>query len=69
MPRQDEQNYGQFVSVGLYMAVGVLLGLLVGKWLDARFGWGPWGTAGGAAIGLSAGMYLLIKEAIRMNKD
>jgi F0F1-type ATP synthase assembly protein I len=41
----------------------------VGAWLDRRYGWTPWGVIAGTMIGLAAGLYLLIKEALRMNKD
>ena len=66
---QDQQNWGQFLGMGLQMAVGVGLGLAVGSWLDRRYGWAPWGVLVGVMVGLSGGMYLLIKEALRMNKD
>jgi F0F1-type ATP synthase assembly protein I len=51
------------------MAVGVTLGYAVGWWLDRKFGWSPWGVTVGSLLGVAAGMYLLIKEALRMNKD
>jgi len=66
---KDDQNYGQFVSVGLQMAVGVALGVIIGGWLDRRYGWSPWGVTVGSMLGLAAGMYMLIRDAIRMNKD
>jgi F0F1-type ATP synthase assembly protein I len=62
-------NWGKMASVGLEIAVGVALGLVVGGWLDRRFGWKPWGTLIGAVLGLAGGMYLMIKEALRLNKD
>lgn len=66
---RDQQNWGQYLGMGLQMAVGVGLGLIVGNWLDNRYGWSPWGVMIGVMLGLGGGMYLLIKEAIRMNKD
>ena len=66
---QDDQNWGQYLGVGLQMAVGAGLGWLVGSWLDRKYGWTPWGMTIGVLVGLAAGMYLLIKEALRMNKD
>ena len=66
---RETSNWGQFLTVGFEVAAGVALGCFVGHWLDAKYGWGPWGTLVGAMLGLAAGMYLLIKEALRMNKD
>lgn len=68
MPENNEPNLGRYLGMGLEVAVGVGLGSLVGWWLDKRYQW-SWGMVIGAMIGLAGGMYLLIREAIRMNKD
>ena len=70
MPKQDpDTNWGRFAGIGLQMLVGVGLGYFVGSWLDRKYGWAPWGVMAGSMIGLAGGMYLLIKDAIRINKD
>ena len=68
MPK-DDQNTGRFLGIGLQMLVGVGMGIVVGRWLDNKYGWQPWGVLIGSMLGLAAGMYLLIKEALRMNAD
>jgi F0F1-type ATP synthase assembly protein I len=68
MPEQPS-NWGKYVGLGLEMAVGVVLGIVVGQWLDRKYNWAPWGTLGCAMLGISAGMYMLIREGLRMNKD
>jgi F0F1-type ATP synthase assembly protein I len=65
----DDVNWGHLAGVGIQMAVGVVLGLVIGHWLEKRYGWEPWGTLIGVMLGLAGGMYLLIKDAIRINKD
>jgi F0F1-type ATP synthase assembly protein I len=67
--KNDNANWGHFVGIGLQMLVGVGLGLLIGQWVDRRYGWSPWGMIVCAMLGLAAGMYLLIKDAMRMNRD
>jgi len=57
------------LNYGLYPAVGVLLGMLIGYWLDHKFGWGTKGILTGAVLGMVGGMYLLIKEGMRIGKD
>src|SRR5205823_3862442 len=70
MPRQDQDvNWGRYAGIGLQMLVGVGLGYVVGSWLDRKYGWAPWGVMVGSMLGLAGGMYLLIKDAIRINKD
>jgi F0F1-type ATP synthase assembly protein I len=66
---RESSNWGQFLTLGFETAAGVALGYFVGHWLDRKYGWEPWGTLAGSMLGMAAGMYLLIKEALRMNKD
>ena len=69
MPRNADPPWGHFLGLGLQTAIGVGLGIIVGQWFDKRYGWNSWGTLVGAMLGMAAGLYLLIKEAIRVNKD
>jgi F0F1-type ATP synthase assembly protein I len=56
-------------GLGFEMAAGVGLGLIIGLWLDKKFGWSPWGTVVCTTLGLIAGMYLLIRDGMRSNRD
>lgn len=64
-----DPGWGRHLGVGLQMLVGVGLGFVVGTWLDKRYGWAPWGVMVCTMLGLASGMYLLIKDAIRINRD
>ena len=68
-PSDADPGWGKHLGVGLQILVGVALGFVVGNWLDKKYGWTPWGALAGTMLGLAAGMYLLIKDAIRLNKD
>jgi len=65
----SNSNWGKYLGMGFEVAVGVGLGYIVGNWLDKKYGWSPWGVLAGTMLGIAAGMYLMIKEALRMNKD
>ena len=69
MAEQKDPNWATYASYGFEMAAGVGLGVLVGLWLERRYHWAPWGMIGGAAVGLAAGMYLMIRDALRANRD
>ena len=70
MPKKDDGPApGALATIGLQVAIGVGVGYAVGWWLDNRYGWAPKGVIIGSMLGLAGGLYLLIKEAIRINKD
>jgi F0F1-type ATP synthase assembly protein I len=65
----DDGNWGRNFAHGMEVAVGVGLGYLAGNWIDKRLHWTPWGLYAGVMLGCAAGMYSLIKESVRSNKD
>ena len=65
----DDGDWAKGLSHGLEVAVGVGLGAVVGHWIDGHLHSSPWGLLIGILLGCMAGMYLLIKEVSRMNKD
>jgi F0F1-type ATP synthase assembly protein I len=67
--KDDDSQHANLAMIGLQVAIGVGLGLAVGSWLDKKYHWNPWGATIGSMLGLAGGLYLLIKEAIRINKD
>jgi len=67
--KKDDTNLGQFLGYGFQICAGVVLGLVVGNWLDHRYHWAPWGVLVGVTIGLASGMYLLIRDGMKINKD
>jgi F0F1-type ATP synthase assembly protein I len=67
MASGDDRNPST-LSLGSYPAAGVGIGLLIGTWLDHRFGWGSKGLIIGAVIGMISGLYLLIKEGTKTGK-
>ncbi|MEE8424536.1 MAG: AtpZ/AtpI family protein [Elusimicrobiota bacterium] len=50
-------------SIGIELVVSVLLGVLAGKWADAKFGTEPALLLVGVFTGITVGLYLLIRRA------
>jgi ATP synthase protein I len=67
--QDDDSNLGKFATLGLEIGVGAALGAVVGTWIDRKLHSDPWGLLIGIILGFSAGMYMLIKAAIKANKD
>jgi F0F1-type ATP synthase assembly protein I len=57
-----EVSAASFAGIGLQFALGIVLFLFLGKWVDSRFGTGPTGVIAGVFIGAVAGFYLLYRK-------
>ena len=63
---------GPVMSISLLIPISILIGYLLGNWLDGKFGTKPWLTLAFILIGLISGIYESIKiliEATRSNGD
>ena len=69
MAIDDEGGWGRGLSYGFEIAVGAGLGALIGTWWDRHHGSSPWGLLVCLLVGCAAGMYVLIKDMNRINKD
>ncbi|MBI3541339.1 MAG: AtpZ/AtpI family protein [Deltaproteobacteria bacterium] len=67
MVRQKDQRdsfiiaYGVYGAVGFQLATTVVGGLLLGGWLDKKWGTTPWLSVVGLVIGSVGGFYNLIR--------
>jgi len=58
-----------YSTVGLELALSVLVGMLGGRWLDGRFATDPVLTFVGLVFGCAAGFRFVYRAATRMRKD
>jgi len=56
-------------SVGLELALSVLIGLFAGRWADGRLGTDPWLMILGLSLGFAAGLRSLMKMMARATKE
>jgi ATP synthase protein I len=65
--RQDWGPLALITQLGITMVGSIVLGLLLGLWLDSHFGTKPWATLIFSLIGIGAGtfgVYRLIATSI-----
>jgi F0F1-type ATP synthase assembly protein I len=43
----------------------LVLGVLLGRWLDVRYGTEPWLLLGGSVLGMGAGFYHFFKVVLK----
>ncbi|MCS7208692.1 MAG: AtpZ/AtpI family protein, partial [Fimbriimonadales bacterium] len=56
-------------SVGFALAAPIILGALVGYWLDGQFGTAPTWTMILTLLGMAAGLMQLIRIANKLNRE
>jgi F0F1-type ATP synthase assembly protein I len=62
--REGDEDPWKYAQVGIELTAAVLLGFCAGYWLDKKLGTAPWLMLGGAAAGLAAGAYLVLREIL-----
>jgi F0F1-type ATP synthase assembly protein I len=59
----------EVIAASIQLAAAVILMLLLGKWLDGRFGTSPWMMLTGLAIGFAAGFYSFLRSIQKLAKN
>jgi ATP synthase protein I len=67
--RQDWKILGTHGTVGLELALSVLLPLALGVWLDKHFGTSPWCTLVCVGYGVAAGGRAVWRALQRANRE
>jgi ATP synthase protein I len=57
-----------YVGLGFEIVVPIVLGLLLGLWLDGRWGTRPWLAVVGVLLGIAAGFYNFFRVVLGATK-
>ena len=68
MPESPWRAAGALGSVGLSLVLALVIGVAVGRWIDARFGTAPWGFVVFFAFGVAAGVLNVYRTTSRFMK-
>lgn len=68
-PKKPVSPLGAALSLGTELAAALLLGVVAGRWADAKLGTAPMLLLAGVAVGFAAGLYLLVRGAKQTPPD
>ena len=68
-PRPTGAVYGPYLTLGLQLAITVVVFFFIGRWLDGIFGTDPWLMLAGLALGVTGGLTAFLKKAIALGKE
>ena len=61
-------EFGPFLTLGLQLAISVVVFFFLGRWLDGKFGTAPWLMLLGAAMGITGALIGFIRKAVEIGK-
>src|SRR5258708_4431221 len=67
-PQKDSNKQGddgqlwKLLGIGLELALVMVVAVWAGRWVDAKFGWAPWGTMVISMTALAVVLYLTLKD-------
>lgn len=62
--RDEGVRWSRLAGVGFELAAAVCGMCLAGYWIDLKFGTDPWALLIGAGLGITGGLYNLIRKAL-----
>ena len=68
-PGPRDGAYGSYLTLGLQLAITVVVFFFLGRWLDARFGTDPWLMLAGLAVGIGGGLTAFLTRVIALGKE
>lgn len=57
-----------FLTLGIQLAISVVVFFFIGRWLDEYFNTAPWISLAGAVLGIAGGMIKFIRSAMELGK-
>jgi F0F1-type ATP synthase assembly protein I len=67
--QQYWKDVGKYGTVGLELALSILVGLFGGQWLDKKLGTSPWLTLLGLGFGIAAGVRSVWRALKQANRE
>ncbi|HMK39300.1 MAG TPA: AtpZ/AtpI family protein [Bacteroidota bacterium] len=68
-PQRSRAVYGPYLTLGLQLAITVVVFFFLGRWLDGKFGTEPWLMLAGLAVGVTGGLTGFLMKAFALGKE
>jgi ATP synthase protein I len=68
-PPGERAVYGPYLTLGLQLALTVVVFFFLGRWLDGRFGTAPWLMLAGLAVGVAGGLTAFLLRAFELGRE
>jgi len=67
--RNVMRSFGPFLTLGIQLALSIVVFFFLGKWIDGLFNTSPWFMLGGLTIGGVGGMIKFITSATKLGQQ
>jgi ATP synthase protein I len=68
LEKKQAQNYSKYTGMAFQLLSAILFGTFLGQWIDTKMGnTTPYIAALGALLGISAGLYLALKDILKQD--
>ena len=66
--RKWSTQFGPFLTLGLQLALSVIVFFFLGRWLDSKFDTAPWLMILGAVMGITGGFISFFRTVLAMGR-
>lgn len=63
------QSFGPYLTMGIQLALAVVVFFFIGRWLDGKLGTAPWLMLAGLLVGIAGGMIKFLHAAVALGKE
>ncbi len=67
--RNALRGFAPFLTLGIQLALSIVVFFFLGKWMDSRFNTSPWLMLGGLVIGGVGGMVKFITSVMKLGQQ
>ncbi len=67
--RPWSQDFGPFLTMGIQLALTVVVCFFLGRWLDSELNTSPWLMIAGLVLGIAGGLVSFFRAAVQAGKE